>query len=142
LPAAVDHFLGTAFHLRVTTLHGVKVQFGAVGPHAHTGRSTTTHTNTHAGTAQLNQQGAHWQRIFVSQAIVNRTQTTGNHDGLVVAPALIASRLFKSTEVTQQVGTTKFVIEGSTTNRAFNHDVQRAGDTVRNTVGVFFPRFH
>ena len=57
LPAGVNHFLRTAFHFRITTLHGIKIQICCVSAGCHRRRSTATHTNTHTRTAQLNQQG-------------------------------------------------------------------------------------
>jgi hypothetical protein len=58
------------------------------------------------------------------------TQAAGDHDGLVVAPHLVLHALLEGTEVTGQIGTTKFVVEGGRTQRAFDHDVQRRSDAL------------
>ena len=60
---------------------------------------------------------------LVIMAIVNRTNTTRNHDGLVITATLTIDGLFKDTEITTQIRTTKFIIERSTTQRTFNHDL-------------------
>ena len=73
-------------------------------------------------------------------AITDVAQTTGDHDRLVVTAHLVTVHTrcvnFQGTEVTAQVGATKFVIEGSSANRPFDHDIQRGGDTPGFTVGL------
>ena len=74
---------------------------------------------------------------------VNHAQATGNHDRLVVAALFqhvavrcaVRNRLLVFTEVTQQIGAAKFVVESSATQRSFNHDLQRAGDVPGLAVG-------
>src|SRR5690554_404737 len=68
-------------------------------------------------------------------------QTAGDHDRLVIAAhfVTVGTRylLFKGTEVTGQVGTAEFVVERSTTDRAFNHDIQRRRDALRLAIAGF-----
>src|SRR5690554_6377922 len=62
-------------------------------------------------------------------------QTAGDHDRLVIAAhfVTVGTRylLFKGTEVTGQVGTAKLVVKRRTTDRAFEHDIQRRRDALR-----------
>src|SRR5690606_41532506 len=60
--------------------------------------------------------------------------TTRQHNGLVVAATLAVESVFKGTEIAADIGTTKFVIEGSATNGAFEHDVQRRDYAARLAV--------
>ncbi len=61
--------------------------------------------------------------------LTNVAKATGNHDRLVVTADFFAGGsghfFFKGPEVTRQVGASEFVIECRTTNRPFNHDVER-----------------
>ena len=131
-PALVDDLLRAALDFGVAPLHRVKVQVSGIGTGGHgTGRATT-HADTHAGSAKLHQQAACGEFDFVGLAGVDHTQTTGNHDGLVVAAlhgVHVAGRsLFVFAEVAQQVGATELVVKRCATQRAVEHDVQRTGN--------------
>src|SRR5690606_3834465 len=52
LPAAVDHFLTTAFHFRVFALHGGEIQIGIRLTRRHRRRRATTQTNLHGRATQ------------------------------------------------------------------------------------------
>ena len=58
--------------------------------------------------------------------------TTGQHDRLVVTAQLaaVAGRLFLlvGAEIPAQIGAAEFVIEGSSADRPFQHDIQCRGD--------------
>ena len=138
LPALVDDFLSAAFNFRVAALYRVKIQRCGVGTRRHRAGRAATHADAHARAAELDEQTAGWEEDFVGQIRINHTQTAGNHDGLVVAALLgiyiTRDALLVLAEVAQQVRTTKLVVERSTAQRAFNHDLQRAGDVFRFTV--------
>ena len=140
LPAAVDDFLRATLDFRVTPLHRGKIQIGLITARGHRRRSTAAQTDEHAGAAELHEQRA-WLEAFLLKGLfgLNRTDTTRNHDRLVIAAHDVADRLFVSAEITGQIRTTKFVVEGGSTDRAFDHDVQRAGDTIR-LAGRTLPR--
>ncbi len=139
LPAAVNDLLGTAFDFRVAALHGIKIQIRRIAAHAHAGRGATAHANAHAGTAQLNQQGAGRQVELGGEAVFNRAKAARNHDGLVIAPARVTRRLLIGPEVTEQVRTAELIVECGAAQRAFNHDVQRRCNAVRQAMRIGFP---
>ncbi|MCY1166548.1 hypothetical protein D9M73_64890 [compost metagenome] len=112
LGALVDDFLRTAFNLGIAALHRVKVQAGRVGTRGHGTGSAAAHAYAHAGAAQLYQQGAGREKDFFGQARVNRADAAGDHDGLVVTPALAAHGLFVFAEITGQIGPAEFIVEG------------------------------
>ena len=56
--------------------------------------------------------------------MANDAQPPSQHDGLVVATLHAIHDLFVFAEIAQQIGATKFVVEGGTTQRAFGHDGQ------------------
>ena len=57
-----------------------------------------------------------------------------DHDGFVIPPDLAFKLLLENPEITDNVGSTKLVIERGPTDRGFNHDLQRRGDPVRLAV--------
>ena len=129
LPAAVDHFLAAAFHFRVVPLNRGKVQVFVTGARVHGRRRATTQADQHRGATQYNQLGANRDITLLHMIFADVTQTTGNHDGLVVAAHFLTGctghLLLEGTEVAGQVRTAEFVVERSAANRAFNHDIQR-----------------
>ena len=127
LRTLVDDLLRAALDLRVAALDRVKVKLGRIGARGHGTGGTAAHADAHAGAAQLNQQRASREQNFLGQAGVYRAQAAGNHDGLVVTPALAVHGLLVLTEITGEVGPAEFVVEGSAAQRAFGHDLQRAG---------------
>ena len=138
LPAAVDHFLTTAFDFRVAALHRVEVQVFGVGTGVHRRRCAATQANQQARAAQLNQQCAFRQFMLVDMVAVDIAQAAGNHDGLVVAAHLAVDFGFKGAEVAGQIGAAKFVVECCAANRAIQHDLQRRGNARRLAVGLAF----
>ena len=72
------------------------------------------------------------------------THTTGDHDWLVVSPNFTLMHHFKCAKVTADVRPPKLVIKRCATDRRFNHDVQRRGDSRRLPMvnGCFFPGFN
>ena len=73
----------------------------------------------------------------------NIAETTGNHDRLVVPAHFLTGSpghlIFKGAEIAGQIGTAKFVVERSATNRPFNHDIQGRGNPLWLAI-VDFPR--
>src|SRR5690606_23830870 len=106
-PAVVDDFLRTALDLGVAALHRVKVQLCSVGAAGHGAGRAAAHADAHAGAAQLDQQRASREQNLLRLLGVDHTQTTGNHDGLVIATGDVADLLLVLTEVAGQVGTAK-----------------------------------
>ena len=58
LPAAVDHFLRAALHLRIAALHRIEIEILGIGAGVHAGCGAAAQTDQHAGAAQLDQQRA------------------------------------------------------------------------------------
>src|SRR5690606_7016408 len=67
----------------------------------------------------------------------------GNHDRLVITAPLDAigpqGLLLIAAEITGQIGTAEFIVEGSTTDGAFQHDLERRDDAFRLAVIEGFP---
>ena len=135
-PAVVDDLLSPALDLGVATLNRVKVEVGCIGTGGHGTGRTAPHADAHARAAQLNQQTARREFDLFRLPGVNLTQTTGDHDGLVVAAHHAVHGLFVFTEITEQVGTTELVVESGSAQRAFGHDLQRAGDVLGLATGL------
>ena len=66
---------------------------------------------------------------------------TGNHNRLVITPALAIKVCFKGSEVPADIWAAKFVVKGGTTNWAFSHNIQRRDDAIRFAI-VLFPGLH
>ena len=141
LPATVDNFLTTAFHFRVIALYRGKIQILVTGTGVHGRGCAPTKTNQHGRATQHNQFGADRNIALLDVLLANVTQTTGNHDRLVIPTNLFTGStrhfFFKGPEVTGQVRTTKFVVKRSTADGAFNHDIQRRGNPVRLAIANF-----
>ena len=127
----VDDFLRPALDFRVAALYRVKVQFGRVGACGHGAGGTATHANAHAGATQLNQQAAGRKFDFFRLAGVDLPQTARDHDGLVVTALHTVHGLLVFTEIAQQIGPAKLVVEGRAAQWALGHDLQRAGNVAR-----------
>ena len=134
LGALVDDFLGPAFNFRVAALHGIKVEMRRIGARGHGAGRAAAHADAHAGAAQLDQQRARGKANFVGEPGVNRAHATGQHDGLVVAPALAANGLLVFPKVACQIGSAKLIVEGGAAERTFRHDLKRAGNVLRFAV--------
>ncbi len=145
LPAAVDDLLTAAFHFRVLTLHGGKVQILGAGTGGHGRRRAAAQTNQHRRAAQHDQLGANRNVRLLDVGRTNVAHATSDHDRLVVTTGFRATGRvdggLEGTEVTVQVRTTEFVVERSAAERAFDHDLQRRHDARRLAV-VFFPRLN
>ena len=143
-PALVDDFLRPALNLGVAALHRVKVQMRRIGAGGHGAGRAAAHADTHAGAAQLDQQAAGGEFDLVGLAGIDYAQPTGDHDGLVVATLhgvhVTGHGLLVFAEVAQQIGAAKFVVERSTAQRAFGHDLQRTGN-VLGLAKVTSPKF-
>ena len=143
LPAAVDHLLTTALHLGVITLYRGKIQIlgRLAGGHGRSG--TATQADVHRRAPQHNQLGADRDVPFLYVLTADITQTTGQHDRLVVTADLAAvvagDPLFIGTEVTEDVRTAKFVVERRRAQRTVDHDVE-GGDDAARLAKVGFPR--
>src|SRR5690606_38896986 len=91
---------------------------------------------------QYDQLGSNRNLPFLNVGLPDVTHPTGKHDWLVVAAPFLAIRtcyfFLKGPEISAQVGTTEFVIECSTTQRALDHDIQGGNNTIRLAI-VFFP---
>src|SRR5690606_28103367 len=139
LPAAVDHFLTTAFHFRVFALYGGEIQIGIGLARRHRRRRAAAQTDLHGRATQHDQAGADRNFTFLYVLTTDVAVTTGNHDRLVVTAYFAVVFQFEGTEVTAQVRTAEFVIKGSAAQRAVDHNVERRHDAVGLAV-LAFPR--
>ena len=136
LPAVVDDFLRPALDLGIAALHRVEVEFGGVGARGHGAGRAAAHADAHAGAAQLDQQRTRGELDLLGLVLVDHAQAAGNHDGLVVAAHHAADFLLIFAEVAGQVGTAELVVERRAAQRAFGHDLQRAGDVLGLAYGA------
>ena len=131
-PTLVDDLLCPAFNFGVAALHGIKIQLSGIRTCGHRAGRTAAHADAHARAPELNEQAACRKFNFVGLGGINHAQAASNHDGLVVAAlngvggALYA--LLKFAEVAQQIGAAKLIVKSCATERAFGHDLQRAGN--------------
>ena len=70
---------------------------------------------------------------------LNRANTTGDHDGLVITTSLSANGLLKDSEVTTQVWSSKLIIKCGSTNWSIDHDLQWGRNTLRLAIRTFLP---
>src|SRR5690606_17206326 len=103
LPAAVDHFLTTAFHFRVFALHGGEIQIGIRLTRRHRRRRATTQTNLHGRATQNDQASTDRNFAFLYMLATDVAVTASNHDRLVVTAYFAVVFQFEGTEVTAQV---------------------------------------
>ncbi|VVN54632.1 hypothetical protein PS685_01619 [Pseudomonas fluorescens] len=145
LPAAVDHFLATTLHFRVFALYRSEVQVSRACAGGHRGCCTATQADQHGRTAQHDELGAHGDFGFLHVFGADVAHAAGQHDRLVVTTHFFATGggdgLLECTEVTGQGRTTEFIVECSTAQRAFDHDVQRGNNALRLAVR-HFPRLY
>ena len=132
LPATIDDFLGATFDLGVAALHRGEIQIGLVAARGHRRGGAAPQANEHARATQLHEQRARLEAfLFEGLSSLDRPDTAGDHDRLVIATNDIANRLFVGPEITRQIRPAEFVVECSGADRAFDHDVERAGDAIR-----------
>ena len=137
----VDDLLGPTLYLRVAALHGIKVQRRGVGARGHGTGRTAAHADAHARPAQLHQQRARRKHFLVGLPLGDLPQAASDHDRLVKAAHHPGHGLFEGAEVARQVGPAELVVEGCAAERAFDHDVQRAGDVGRLARAAALPGF-
>ena len=143
-PAMVDDLLRAPLDLWVAALNRIKIKLRRIGPRGHGAGRAAAHANAHAGAAELDQQTARGKDDFLGGTGVNHAQAAGDHDGLVVTALFgdftrcgcVRYRLLVFAEVPQQIGPTEFIVEGSAAQRAFDHDLQRAGDVLGFAIGI------
>ena len=123
LPATVDDFLRAALDFGVAALYGVEVQRRVVCAGVHGRGCAAAQADKHTRAAQLDQQRAFGDFIFVCLLCLNAAQAAGDHNRFVIAADLTVKFFFKGTEVAQEVRTAEFVVECCAADRAFNHDV-------------------
>ena len=140
LPAVVDDLLRPALDLGVAALHRVKIQLGGIGARGHGAGRAPAHANAHAGAAQLDEQRAGGEFDFLGLLRLNHAQAAGDHDGLVVATHHLTHLLLVLAEIAGQIRAAKLVVERCAAQRAFDHDLQGAGN-VRRFAHVAAPEF-
>ena len=133
-PAAVDDFLGTAFHFGVAALHGVEVEGFGVGARRHGRGGAAAEADAHAGAAEDDQEAAGGRHVLLRLVVADVADAAGEHDRLVVAVARAANVGFERAEVAEDVRTAELVVEGGAAERAFRHDRERRGDAGRGAV--------
>ena len=102
----------------------------------HGARGAAAHADLHTRAAELDQQRTRREWDFLGLTGVDHAQTTRDHDRFVVTHGLTGHGLFVFAEIAQEVGTAEFVVEGSTSQGAFGHDLQWAGDVCGLAVGL------
>ena len=70
---------------------------------------------------------------------INGSDSTRQHDGLVITIYPRANARFECTKDAEQCGPAEFVVECSATNRRLKHDFERGGDAPRGFRLVDFP---
>ena len=66
-------------------------------------------------------------------------ETTGQHDGLVIAAHFAIDDLLEYAEITADVGPPELIVEGRGTQRTVEHNRERTGDALRLAV-IGLPR--
>ncbi len=69
LPAAVDHFLRAALHLRIAALHRIEIEILGIAAGIHAGCRAAAQADQHARAAQLDQQRADRQFVLCAYGI-------------------------------------------------------------------------
>ena len=137
LPAAVDHFLRAPFDFGVAALHGVEIERSIVRARVHRRSRAAAQADEHARPAELHQQRACGDFVFMRLFRLNIAQTAGNHNRLVVAAHLAVELGFEGAEIAQQVRAAEFVVERRAADGGFNHDVERGGNVGGLAVAAF-----
>src|SRR5205823_2125728 len=84
----------------------------------------------HAGPAEMNDQRAVGERALARVPRANVADTARDPDRLMIAADFTCHLLFEGTEVTEEIRPAELVDERRRADRAFEHDLQRRGDTV------------
>ena len=139
--AGVDHLLRAALDLRIAALDGVEIELDRVRTCRERAGRTAAHADAHARATELHEQRAGRELDLLRLLRGDRAEPAGNHDRLVIAAPAASHRLLEDAEVAGQVGPSELVVEGGAAERAFDHDLQRAGDVIGLAVGLALPRF-
>ncbi len=123
LPAAVDHFLRAALHLRVAALHRIEVEVLGVRAGVHARCRAAAQADQHAGAAEMHHQRTGRQVVLVRVDRRDVADAAGKHDRLVVAAHLAADLLLEGAEITRQVRAAEFVVERRRADRPVEHDL-------------------
>ena len=142
LATLVDDFLGTALHFRITPLYRGKIQILMAHTRGHRGRRSTTQADQHGRTAQHNDLRTRRNAPLLDVLGTHIPHPAGEHDGLMVPPHLLTigsdNLLFVTAEITANIGTAEFIIEGGRADGCFQHDIQRGYDPIRFAI-IDFP---
>src|SRR5690606_2815254 len=129
------------FHFRVLALHRGEVQVSRAGTGGHRRSGTAAEADEHGRAAEHDQLGTDGNLALLYVVLADVTETASEHDRLVVATyfltARAAGRLFEGAEVAVERRAPELVVERGAAQRAFDHDVQRADDTLGLAVGLF-----
>ncbi|MPM18337.1 hypothetical protein SDC9_64746 [bioreactor metagenome] len=101
----------TLLHFGIGTLHGVQFHCVVIMTCIHRRHSATTHTDAIIITTHHHDLLSYFGRTFQGIFAITETDTTGQHDNLVVAIFLIIFLVFKSQQRTTNERLTKFVTE-------------------------------
>ncbi|KAJ0163110.1 hypothetical protein CTA2_3501 [Colletotrichum tanaceti] len=120
--AGIDDHLGAALHLRVATLDTGKVQLGRVLTDEH---GWTTENDGVCPVVDVSE-------LLEGVLRAHGSDTTGDHDGLVVAApfrrVLLADVGQQGAETTEQAGSSELVVEAGAADGGLQHDVETAGE--------------
>ncbi|GFZ48618.1 LOW QUALITY PROTEIN: hypothetical protein JCM24511_06366 [Saitozyma sp. JCM 24511] len=142
--ASVDDLLASTFHLRVLSLDRGEIEVGRASATGHgTGRSTTK-TDQHSRTAEHDDFGSRGDLVLASESRSDITETTGNHDRLVVTPPFVLAlggrdRHEECAEVPTEGRSTELVVERRGSEGRLDHYVKSRCD-VSGPADVGFPR--
>src|SRR5690606_39179752 len=123
--------LAAPLHLGVVALYGGEVEILDPGAGSHRGGRDTAETDQHGRTTEHDQTSTDRNVALFDVLWTNVAVAARDHDRLVVATdfdgvGIIQRRLgrlqLEGTEITAEVGTTVFVVEGSPTERTVEHD--------------------
>jgi hypothetical protein len=133
----VDDLLRAALDLGVAALHESKSSSAALVPVAMELAAPPPMPMRMPGPPSWISSVPAGNSIFLRLPRVDAAQAAGDHDGLVVAARTHAGHgLLVLAEVAQQVGPAEFVVERRAAQRAFGHDLQRAGDVLGLAEGL------
>ncbi len=146
-PAAVDDLLTAAFHFGIVALDAGEIEILAAGAAGHGAGRAAAETDEHGRAAEHDEAVAGQNVALLHVAGADIAKPSGEHDGFVIAADFLGVRvfargghfLFEGAEVAVDGGATEFVVEGGTTEGAFDHDIESGNDAAGFAVG-FFPR--
>jgi hypothetical protein len=133
----VDNLLSSALNLGIASLDTGEIKIRGTLSRSNTRGGTATKTNEHGRATQDNKEGAGLNNIGVLKGVLGTdgTDTTSNHDGLVVTTDFLLAIANinlseKGTEISGCARTTELVVKSGTANRSLQHNIQAAGDVV------------